>query len=51
MNARKHIHAILDPIWKSGKRNRRELYGKLSSRLGYEYHTGEIKDIDEARKI
>jgi zinc-finger-containing domain len=51
MNARKHIHAILDPIWKAGKSNRRELYGKLSSRLGYEYHTGEIKDVGEARKI
>lgn len=49
--ARKHIHALLDPIWKSGKIKRKELYKKLSDNLGYEYHTAEIKDIEEARKI
>lgn len=49
--ARQHIHRILDPLWESGKFKRKEIYRKLSDRLGYEYHTAEIRCIDEARKI
>jgi hypothetical protein len=26
-------HKVFDPIWKSGKRNRKELYNKLSSQM------------------
>lgn len=48
---RKHIHRLLDPIWQSGQMPRRRIYNKLSEALGYEYHTAEIKDIEEARKI
>lgn len=49
--ARIHIHALIDPEWKSGRMRRRQLYGKLSKALGYTYHTGEIKTIEEARNI
>lgn len=49
--ARKHIHIILDPLWKSKTITRRDLYRIISSSIGYEYHTAEIKDISEARKI
>lgn len=49
--ARKQIHAILDPIWKSGQRSRGSVYGQLSALLGCEYHTGEISSIEEARRI
>lgn len=49
--ARKHIHAILDPLWLAGKYKRKEIYKKLGERLGYEYRTAEIRCIDEARKI
>lgn len=49
--ARQHIHAILDPIWKNGAMPRGKVYARLSCRLGYDYHTGEIKSIDEARTI
>lgn len=53
-SARNHIHALLDPLWK-GKRdkrgNRGRLYKRISSEIGYEYHTGEIKTMEEARKI
>lgn len=49
--ARQHIHALIDPTWKSGKVKRSALYGKLSKALGYEYHTGEIRTIDEARRV
>lgn len=50
-NARKHIHKILDPLWKKCKKARRRIYKKISDHIGYEYHTGEIKTLEEARKI
>ena len=50
-NARNHIHKILDPLWQSGKYKRRELYRVISNKLGWEYHTAQIRSIDEAREI
>lgn len=50
-NARNHIHRLIDPLWKTKKMRRGVLYTKLSSALGYEYHTGEIKTIEEARRV
>jgi len=49
--ARQHIHRILDPLWKSGRIKRGRLYKMISKELGYEYHTAEIKTLDEARII
>lgn len=49
--ARSHIHRILDPLWKTGGMKRGYVYGTLSKALGYAYHTGEIKTIEEARKV
>ncbi|AUG88373.1 hypothetical protein PQC39_gp009 [Vibrio phage Vp_R1] len=49
--ARGHIHALLDPIWESGKITRTGLYKRLSDKLGYKYHTAEIKCIVEARRV
>lgn len=50
-NARNHIHKLLDPIWISGKRTRESFYAELSRRLGYQYHTAEIKSVEDARAI
>lgn len=50
-NARREIHKILDPLWKKGLVNRSKLYGKLSFELGYEYHTAELRTLEEARKV
>lgn len=50
-NARIKIHEILDPIWKSKQLSRSELYRILTDELGYQYHTAEIKTIEEARNI
>lgn len=50
-NARQHIHAILDPLWKQNKISRGSLYAKISDAIGYQYHTGEIKTVEDARKI
>jgi len=49
--ARNHIHAILDPLWKDKVIPRGALYGRLKDRLGYVYHTAEIKTIEEARVV
>lgn len=47
--ARKHLHALIDPIWQSGKMGRRELYAAMSRELGWEYHTAKTRTMDEAR--
>lgn len=48
---RMQIHAILDPIWQNREMSRAEVYKKVSEKIGYEYHTAEIRTIDEAKKI
>ena len=50
-NARKHIHQKLDPIWKNGNISRNQLYKKLSTILGWKYHTANIRSIEEAREV
>jgi hypothetical protein len=50
-NMRKKIHAVLDPIWKSGKIKRNELYKQLSDFLGWKYHTANIKSMDQAKGV
>lgn len=49
--ARMEIHKLIDPWWKSGRVDRRWLYSEMSMNLGYEYHTANIRDIEEARRI
>jgi hypothetical protein len=49
--ARKHIHAILDPLWKSGGMKRKTIYAILTEKLGWAYHTAMIRDIEEARQV
>ncbi len=50
-NARQHIHRLLDPLWQGGRFDRRTLYEKISSRIGWEYHTAEIRSVEDAREI
>ena len=49
--ARSHVHAILDPIWKSKRMARGAIYAKISERIGRQYHTGEIKTVEDARAV
>jgi len=49
--ARMHLHALIDPAWQSGSFKRGALYAKITNKLGYQYHTAEIRSVDEARKI
>lgn len=50
-DARKHIHALLDPMWESGAIKRKSIYLMLTEKFGKQYHTAEIRSIDEARLI
>ena len=50
-SARQHIHKILDPLWKNGKHNRKEIYKIISDKLGWNYHTAMIRSVDEAREV
>lgn len=49
--ARKQIHALIDPIWKIGDASRAEIYAYMSRKLGRPYHTGELRTMDEARAV
>lgn len=49
--ARKHIHALLDPIWQHKFMPRGKLYAILSEKLGYPYHTAEVRSIEDAREV
>jgi hypothetical protein len=48
--ARKILHALIDPIWQSGKIRRKDLYAAISKDLGYEYHTAKTRTLEEARE-
>lgn len=48
--ARSHIHRILDPLWQSGQYGRKELYGIISEKLGWKYHTASLRSAEEARQ-
>lgn len=47
--ARKKLHALIDPIWQSGKMRRKQVYAAISAEIGREYHTAETRSLDEAR--
>jgi len=49
--ARKRLHALIDPLWKSGKIGRRELYAAISHEIGWEYHTAQIRTIGEVQAV
>lgn len=50
-DARKWIHALIDPAWQSGAISRRSLYAALGAAIGREYHTADIRSVEEARKV
>lgn len=50
-DARKHIHLVLEPLWKKNLIDRKKLYQMISKELGYKYHTANIKSIEDARVV
>lgn len=45
------IHSKLDDVWQNGDIPRSVCYKWLSAKLGYEYHTGNLRSISEASKV
>lgn len=45
------IHKRLDEIWRSGVMTRSQCYRWLSKRVGYEYHTANLRSIGEAKRV
>lgn len=53
-NARNHIHALLDPLWRAKKwgKCRGWWYHSIAKKLGIEeYHTGWTRSIEECRDV
>ncbi len=50
-NARRHLHKLIDPAWKSGAISRTGIYAEISKRIGKKYHTANIRSVEEARQI
>ena len=49
--ARNKLHAKMDPLWKNKLITRVELYSRLSKELGYTYHNGETKSVQECLHV
>lgn len=49
--ARKKLHYKMDSLWKSKKISRGDLYRKISKYLGYTYHNGETRSVEECNKV
>lgn len=50
-DARKKIHDLIDPVWKSGRIERRVMYNMISEALGKKYHTANIRSVTEANQV
>lgn len=48
---RRHIHKILDPLWQSGMFSRSKVYRDLSKKIGWRYHTANIRSVEEGKEI
>jgi hypothetical protein len=48
---RKEIHRIMDPLWKSGRISRSAIYKMIGKHIGHNYHTGEIKSVEDAKRV
>ena len=49
-NWRKKAHRTIDPLWKSGKMKRNEMYELLTKEFGYKIHIGSA-DIATCKKV
>lgn len=47
---RRRAHAMLDPLWKGGQYDRREVYARISRHFGHTVHVGE-SGVEECKAI
>ena len=50
-DARKRVHAIIDPLWKSRRYTRNYVYRHITSLLGYQFHSAEMRSVEEAQRV
>ena len=50
-NARRHLHALIDPLWQQDMISRSQLYKRISEHLGWQYHTAQMRSVEEAREV
>lgn len=50
-SARIQIHKTMDPIWRSGRITRKELYNLLKKATGRPFHTANIRSVEEAQSV
>ena len=48
---RQYIHSIMDPLWRKGTVPRKTIYKYLSKVIGRNYHTADLRSIDETDVI
>lgn len=48
---RKEIHELIDPLWRSQRVSRNEIYTTLSLAAGYVVHLGELVSLEEGERL
>ena len=48
---RKRIHAVIDPVWHSGRVPRGKLYASIGKELGRDYHTADTRSIEDIEAV
>lgn len=48
--ARIGVHNRMDRLWKGGIISRNQLYKRISQEMGYEYHNGETRSVEECNR-
>ncbi len=49
--SRVRAHAVFDPLWRSGRMNRKEAYALMASWFGREMHIGGANDVECAQIV
>lgn len=50
-HARNRLHALIDPLWKSRLHSRKEIYAHITAAIGKQFHSAEIRSVEEAERI
>jgi hypothetical protein len=49
--ARQALHEAIDPLWKSGRMNRKQVYALISQELNYRFHTANVRNLAEVNRV
>lgn len=47
---RNRVHSLIDPIWRSGRMKRKEVYAWMSDAMGWKFHTAKTRSVEEVKK-